>query len=87
MARWYVGAVWGDVAASVVDELALGLLSLEVALLASWVSLLAGRVIASTSSLLAGHCLLLPLLPLGWAVGGDVPRLVAKVADLVLGRC
>ena len=27
-ARWYVGAVWGDVAASVVDELALGLLSL-----------------------------------------------------------
>ena len=85
-ARWYVGAVWNDVAASGVDELALGLLSLEIALLAGWVSLLAGRVIASISSLLARHCLLLPVLPFGWAVGGDVPRLVAVVADPVLGR-
>ncbi len=76
-ARWYVGAIRGDVAASVVDELALGLLSVGVALLARWVSLLAGRVIASTSSLQAVHCLLMSVLPLGWAVGGDVPRLVA----------
>ena len=86
-ARWYVGAVWNDVAPSGVDEQALRRLSLVVALLASWVSLLAGRVISSTSSLLAGHCLLLPVLPLGWAVGGDVPRLVAEVAYPILCRC
>ena len=82
-----MGAVWDDVAASGVDELALGLLSLGVALLASWVSLLAGRVVASTSSLLTCHCLLLPVLPLGWAVGGDVPGLVAEVADPILCCC
>ena len=82
-----MGAVWDDVAASGVDELALGLLALGVALLASWVTLLAGRVVTSTSSLLTCHCFLLPVLPLGWAVGGDVPGLVAEVADSILCRC
>ena len=79
--------VWDYVAASGVDELALGLLALGVGLLASWVTLLAGRVVASTSSLLTCHFFLLPVLPLGWAVGGDVPGLVAEVADPILCRC
>jgi hypothetical protein len=82
-----VRRVWDYVAASGVDELALGLLALGVGLLASWVTLLAGRVVASTSSLLTCHCLLLPVLPLGWAVGGDVSGLVAEVADSILCRC
>ena len=82
-----MGAVWYDVSASGVDELALGLLALGVALLTSWVSLLAGRVVASTSSLLTCHFFLLPVLPLGRAVGGDVPGLVAEVADSILCRC